>query len=290
MSVFDAIQFYNELDILEIRLETLDPLVDYFIIAEASVTHSGIPKPFYLEENKERFQKFWDKIIYYKINDLPGTCKEIENNQTEDELLKICNRRILSGDWWPHEGFPAYVRDTAQKEFILRATGSCKPDDILILSDADEIPNPDTLKGILDNFDPGQVYNLRQKNYIFYMNLRNGEPWVGNFILTYNKFKNEVGFGELKMRRRGATVENGGWHFSFMGGYDDVYKKLKAYGEQSLNVPGITDNIKTVVDKCIENGMDLYGRCYGIWEESVSYETHPKYLVENQEKFKRFIR
>jgi len=289
LKIYDAIQFYNELDILELRLETLDPIVDYFIIVEADVTHSGIPKPFLFAENKEKFKKFLPKIINYHITDMPSTCEEIEKNQTSDELLQICNRRILAGDWWPHEGHPAYVRDTAQKEFILRATTMCNEDDIMHMSDADEIPNPETLKMILDEFDPNQVYNLKQKNYIFYMDLRNGEPWTGGFILSYNKFRHEVGFGELKMRRRGEMVDDGGWHFSFMGGYDKVNEKLRAYGEQTLNIPRITDDIKNVVDNCIQTGADLYGRRYGIWHEPVSYETHPKYLVDNVEKYKDYI-
>ena len=70
--IYDCFSFYNEFDILEIRLQELYDHVDYFIIAEASTTHTGNPKPFYLLDNWERFKPYADKIRHVKVEDMPG--------------------------------------------------------------------------------------------------------------------------------------------------------------------------------------------------------------------------
>ena len=71
MKIYDSFLFFNELDILEIRLNTLYDVVDHFILVESSVTHQGVSKPFIFDENKERFAKFLDKIIHIKVTDTP---------------------------------------------------------------------------------------------------------------------------------------------------------------------------------------------------------------------------
>ena len=66
--VYDCFNFFNEFDLLEIRLNELDDVVDYFVVCESNVTHNGIPKPMFFKENEERFSQFKDKIIYLPIN------------------------------------------------------------------------------------------------------------------------------------------------------------------------------------------------------------------------------
>ena len=83
--IYDCFNFFNELDILEIRLNVLYEHVDYFVIVESSITHSGEEKPFYFEENKERYSKFLDKIIHYKVYDTPNDF--INLNYGEDKCL-----------------------------------------------------------------------------------------------------------------------------------------------------------------------------------------------------------
>ena len=86
--IYDCFNFFNELDILELRLNILYDYVDYFVIVESSVTHSGQPKPFYLEENKERFAKFWDKIIIFKVVDTPEDFVNLPNTGFFDSELE----------------------------------------------------------------------------------------------------------------------------------------------------------------------------------------------------------
>ena len=116
MKVIDVFPFFNELDLLEIRLNSLDPYVDCFILSEATKTFSGLDKPLYYQENKERFKKFSDKIIH---------------NIVEDNT--------------PQELHP-YERDIFQKnsikEIVLK---NVSDDDAIIWSDIDEVPNPEEL-------------------------------------------------------------------------------------------------------------------------------------------------
>lgn len=117
--VYDCFQFFNELDILKIRLNVLDSVVDRFVISEATETFSGLKKPLYYEENKEMFAAFADKIIHVVVDDTP------------------------KGDrWGTHE------RDTFQKNAVTRGLRDCTDEDIVIFSDLDEIPNPDKIREI----------------------------------------------------------------------------------------------------------------------------------------------
>jgi len=75
--IYDCFCFFNELDLLELRFNILDPYVDYFVLSEASVTHTGQPKPYYYEENKKRFAKWEHKIIHLKITDTPDNFTDL---------------------------------------------------------------------------------------------------------------------------------------------------------------------------------------------------------------------
>ncbi|MDE7275622.1 MAG: glycosyl transferase GT17 family protein, partial [Lachnospiraceae bacterium] len=109
--IYDCIPFFNELDILKLRLQVLAPYVDRFVIEESAVTFSGEPKPMIFAQNREMFAEFGDKILYVAVENSPM-------------------------DVTTHE------RDKFQKNQLIRAMGDCEPEDIIIFSDVDEIPNP----------------------------------------------------------------------------------------------------------------------------------------------------
>ena len=121
--VYDCIPFFNELDILKLRLHILDPIVDRFIIEESTVTFSGQPKELCFEKNKEMFREFLPKIEYIVVDDSPV-------------------------DISTHE------RDKYQKNALIKGLKDATDKDVIILSDADEIPNPKVLKEIIAEFDP----------------------------------------------------------------------------------------------------------------------------------------
>ena len=286
--IFDCFNFFNELDILEIRLNTLDPYVDYFIISESNKTFNNELKPLYYEENKERYKKFWPKIIHQIITDYPQQSGILSIDTDENTIEQIIIKRVNFGNWFDHSYHP-YVLDTFSKEVLLRAISEhAQPEDIIMLSDADEIPNPDALKFIFDNFDENQVYNLNQNWYHYYLNLRKKQDWLGNMILTYKNFLTTNGMCELKMRRRGLSISNGGWHFSYVGNFDKIIEKLNSSQEHTWDVKLFKDNLQDSIDNVLTCGHDLH-----FWPsefEIVNINTMPKYVIDNQEKFKSLLK
>ncbi len=152
--IYDCIPFFNELDILKLRLHILAPYVDKFVIEEASVTFSGEPKPMIFAENREMFAEFADKILYVAVENSPM-------------------------DVSTHE------RDKFQKNQLIRALGDCKPDDVIIFSDVDEIPNPNALTRVLKNFDASKVYHFAQRMYYCFLNM---EEVSGNLLSITGEF------------------------------------------------------------------------------------------------------
>ena len=123
--IYDCFSFFNELDLLEIRLNTLDSIVDKFILVESTLTHTGKAKPLYYAENKNRFEKFNNKIIHIIVDEFP--------------YFQNINTREM-----------AWIRENCQRNAILR--GIPKPandDDYLIIADLDEIPSPEAIKKAL---------------------------------------------------------------------------------------------------------------------------------------------
>ena len=118
--IYDCFTFFNELDLLEIRLNVLNDVVDKFVLVEATTTFSGTPKPLYFNENKKRFDKFASKIIHVIINDTP------------------IQPKTIIGEYWSWEFF--------QRNAIVRGLVNCKETDTILISDLDEIPNPNQIK------------------------------------------------------------------------------------------------------------------------------------------------
>ena len=121
--VYDCIPFFNEIDILKMRLHIMDPIVDRFVIEEATVTFSGEPKELCFEKNKELFKEFLPKITYIVVDNSPV------NTTT-------------------------HLRDKFQKNALVKGLADAADEDVIILSDVDEIPNPKTLQKVIDTFDP----------------------------------------------------------------------------------------------------------------------------------------
>ena len=117
--IYDCFTFFNELDLLEIRLNILNDVVDKFVLVEATKTFSGKDKPLYYEQNKKRFAKFQDKIIHVIVDDFPKP-----DDKTQDV---------------------AFMMESYQRNAILWGLKSAKDNDVVIIADLDEIPNPETV-------------------------------------------------------------------------------------------------------------------------------------------------
>lgn len=280
--------FFNELDLLEIRLHELDSIVDYFILSESTKTHSGKDKPLYFSQNKQRFEPFLPKIVHQVITDTPSNYLNLYTDPNNSALKNIVIDKVNKGNWWPHNR-EDYGRITYESESLLLAMENCKDDDILILDEADEIPRLDVLKQVINDFNLDEIYNLRNTMYFYYLNCQKmDEGWLGSTILTFKKFK-ELSLCEMRMRRRGIIVENGGWHFSYLGDPNTIRYKIESHAEQSLNTSRIKDNLSDNIRNCITYNRDIYFRPTKFQITSLD-NSYPKYILENKIRFKNLIR
>jgi hypothetical protein len=257
--VIDSFTFFNELDILEMRLEILGPYVDFFIITESNKTFSGKDKPLYYAENKERFKK-WDKQIVHNVVNVEAT-DSFDMAFKQKESIKDCIQ------------------------------GFCHNDTIVFYGDVDEIWNPQALKvaaetSIMD--DDSKIYNLEQLNYCYYLNQRSSERWVGTVVGKWGIMKTQT----LAHWRATHTNEipNAGWHFTNMGGADQIRKKLDAYDHQEFN----TGEVKNNIESNLKYGWDYVGRSHD-WEGkpflfTVDESQLPSYIINNKEKYVAYFK
>ena len=271
--LYDCFQFFNELDILKIRLNVLSPIVDKFVISEATETFSGLKKPLYYEENKELFAEFADKIIHVVVEDTP------------------------EGD--------THYRDTFQKNAVTRGLKDCTDEDVIIFSDLDEIPNPDKIREILRDFQEDKIYHFAQRLFYCYLNMEEvsgsllsyaGEfegvehkKWIGTKMLSYKLLREQnLMLGELRFPERkeiGIRVEDGGWHFGYMGGHGEkdirkrVQEKVVSAAHQEYNSKHVLSN---VTDQ-IKDGKDIFGRNAQFVRCEID-ESFPQYIREHQDE------
>lgn len=276
--VYDCIPFFNELDILKLRLHILDPIVDRFIIEEATVTFSGEKKELCFEKNKAMFQEFLPKITYLVVDDSPIQATT-------------------------HE------RDKFQKNALIKGLKDATDEDVIILSDVDEIPNPKELKKIIAEFNPDKVYHLAQRMFYCFINMEEisgsllsitGEfpgvekkMWLGTKVFGKRSIPKA---GIIEMREASTTapgavrVEDGGWHFGYMGSRQerDVGKrigtKVAAAAHQEYNN---ADTLAEAMDKLIL-GQDIFGRDARFKRVEVD-ESYPEYLLSHIEEYRYLI-
>lgn len=257
MKIYDCFQFFNELDLLEIRLELLYDHVDHFVISETSRTHSDYSKPLFFKENREKFSKYLDKIIYVN-QDFPQEILNMGRKDGDDpyslQYNKISERYDIEENEGQLKKFPTFCRDYLQKEFLKFGLLECKDDDLIMISDLDEIPNPIYVDEIKKNNQTNVV--IMQDCYYYFINLLAHTNWYGNYVVRYSDTK-EVSLTHLKNKRINFDkIYKGGWHFSFMGGIQRIKTKIQSYAHQEFNHPSVLNSIQSKVD----NNLDLYNR------------------------------
>jgi len=283
MKIYDCFNFFNELDILELRFNILNDFVDYFVIVESSITHSGESKPFYYEENKERFSNFNDKVIHYKVFDTPTNFVNLPETQ-DVEVRRIHSFIESQTNRFNRATQIDYGRDFYQKECVRRALVNCDNSDIVILSDADEIPDPKILCN-LDCLDlDSKLYSFNQNMYCYFFNMLKETGWRGSKIGTYQNLKN-LSFNEV----RGDVsltelLPPGGWHFSFFGGEEMVRKKITSYSARDLANQHVLDNVKNNIDQ----GVDIFFR-QRLQKVEID-ESYPDILKRDINKYSKFIK
>lgn len=282
MKIYDCFPFFNELEILEIRLKLLYDHVDYFVISECDYTFSGLEKPFYFEENRERFDPYLDKIIHLKHYDTDKFLN-LENKYTGkkgDVYSGIINRlNTIINTPQTDFGKPHWCRDFLHKELTMFGLENCDDDDIILFGDLDEIPNPDLIK--FDN-----SYLLNQKNMMYNINIENKtEKWFGTYVCKYsNILENSLMFTRDK-RFKFKIIDNAGWHLSFMGGSERIKQKIKSYSHQEFN----TESCLNQIDNRLLNNQDILNRGINIQKIDIN-EYYPKLILDLvNEKFKYLI-
>jgi beta-1,4-mannosyl-glycoprotein beta-1,4-N-acetylglucosaminyltransferase len=302
MKIYDGFIFFNELDLLDIRLNVLNDVVDYFILVEASVTHQGTPKPFIFEENKDKFSKFLDKIIYIKVSNIPDsftTLPKINPTNFKEQCFANIFNDISKTSLFNRfdSNQMGFGRDFFQKECVKLGMENAQEEDILISSDIDEIPNPEYISRLNEFFEPDQLYTFNQTHYCYYLNMIHyshidntrynreiNTNWKGSRMGIWKLLKN-YSLNELRAQDNNDIVD-GGWHFSWMGGIDRVKNKLKSYSHQENNQTHIVESIDQMLN--VEDTIyDFRG------DRSVKIEIgedYPQYIINNQDKFKHLIK
>lgn len=244
MKVYDCFTFFNELDILEIRLKELYNVVDYFVIVEANKTFSGNKKEFILEKSKERYKQWWDKIIYIKVENLPEL---IFNSiylflaSRNSSAIKSLSYELKIGPW---------RLENFQRNQIIQGLTNAKDEDIIIISDLDEIPSKKSVqksKTLLKNYER---IILNMKDFRVYYNYQLSSTWVGTKFVKFKTLRDSLSmkpqnvrtsFKEkfltkiLKKEFLKDKIIFEGWHFSWIGNDEIIQDKLKNTSHQEKN-------------------------------------------------------
>lgn len=217
--IYDCFMFFNELDLLEIRLEELAPVVDAFVLVESTRTHSGKSKPLYFDRSRDRYRKFANKIVHHIVDDMPS---------------------VANGDRWPLEN---HQRDAIGH--VLRARG-CAPNDIILISDVDEIPRASRVAALQQVLAEDDVAVFEQQYFRYYVDLESKLRWRGTVACRYREIQrcgsiNTVRTGDTTRQRASVLagapgledthplVEDGGWTFTSFGGRRALLYKLQSF-------------------------------------------------------------
>lgn len=250
--IIDGFTFFNELDVLKIRLEELYPVVDRFVIVEGSLTFRGNPKPFYYEENANLYEKYWDKIHHVKVHG---------NHSTS-----LDKRR------------QSWEREYYQRNQIAQGFFGTQPDDIVIISDVDEIPR----RSAIAQLNPEPIQRFLLKQFYYGINVYAGS--CGASKATRIKY-----FTTAQGTRNTDPpgIEDAGWHFSYLGDADHISTKFKSFSHWELDIPEITNVAK--INQRMSKIQDLWGQNHG-YERVEIDDTYPEAIKDDLEYYAKYIR
>ena len=295
MKIFDCFMYFDEEVVLDLRLNILNKYVDYFVIVESTFNHKGEKRD--LKFNHEKFEKFKDKIIYIIYEEHPSNIELILESDTNDEKSR---KYILN----------AAYRENGQRNFISKGLDKAENDDIILISDVDEIPNLEKLNFLEIK---QKIIFFKQDMFYYKFNLKLPEmEWTGTKACKkkhlkspqwlrnikdkkYNFYRLDIVFSQTKYINI-KFIKNGGWHFSNIKTAAEIEHKLKSY----LHHREFDENpmSKDEINKIIENKQAIYDlkvdkRVNKIGEgsklENYSLDKLPKFLQNNIEKFKDWI-
>jgi len=245
--VYDCFLFFNEFEILKIRLAELDEVVDHFVLVESLETFQGNPKPLYFEENKELFAPYLDKIIHVVVERHP----EFDNP-------------------WPRERY--------QRDAIGRALKNCERKDVILVSDCDEIPSAKFVKTVASQIkeSPKKLFVARMPLFRYHLNRFASYNWSGTVGSSFYLFAHFGAdrFRYLSHRKDKIIFLDEGWHFTSMGGYDAVYEKIHSFSHAEC-IPIIDELFQMGIQEGtllpIDNSFPKYIQDNQEYLESIGY-------------------
>lgn len=243
MKIYDCFTFYNELELLELRLTELYNHVDYFVLVESNTTFTDKPKAFFFEENKNRYAKWLDKIIHVKVDDMPH-----------------------SKNPWDNERF--------QRDQIMRGLVDADDNDLIIISDVDEILRPEAVDAMRNSQEDMFAMRMPLFNFKFnYMRVSAGAYDIWGMAGRRHLFEYIApdGFRAMRMQFMGSVgldrgcqiIEHGGWHFGYLGDAEWLRDKAQSFSHTEVNTPTFIAQIdpETSIAQRTDwghNGVDKY--------------------------------
>tara|TARA_B110000238_G_scaffold154549_1_gene167006 strand:+ start:28 stop:840 length:813 start_codon:yes stop_codon:yes gene_type:complete len=269
MKIYDCFSYWDEDLLLDLRLNILNEYVDYFVIVEGNKTWQNNHKKLKFDINK--FPNFKKKIIYIPVEDMP-------------------------------KGDDPYLRENFQRNCILRGLNHSSEDDLIIVSDLDEIPNPNKI----NNFDPKKRFAVfKQKHFYYKLNLQseNHPYWHGSRICVKKYLKSPQWLRNLKFKKRplwrldkfrlNNIIQEGGWHFCNLKSPEELlykYKNLCETNDPYHFKEKIDDKHLDLMEikKKIEKKQDIIGRKDNFKKNRID-ETYPEYILKNLPNLSEWI-
>ena len=265
MAIYDCFQYFDEDHMVDLRLNILNKYVDFFVISESTKTHQGKNKKINFDIKK--FLKFKDKIKFV----VADYKEEINFNK--------------------HTGGESPI-EQHQRNYLIEGIKDALPDDLIILSDSDEIPDLTKLKYINKN---KKFIAFSQQMFMYKLNLQNlnESNWIGSKITKKKNISSMQKLRNLKFKKypfwridkNNLQTINGGWHFSFLQTPEQILNKIKSFSHGEFNSDNI--NEKKIEEKILEN-KDIFGR--GITLKKIELDSSfPDYILENKKNFLKWI-
>ncbi|KAJ6260571.1 Beta-1,4-mannosyl-glycoprotein 4-beta-N-acetylglucosaminyltransferase [Drechslerella dactyloides] len=268
--IYDLFMVNNELDWVEIRMETMAKHVDYFVIVESPVTFTMLPKPLTISDNWDRFAKFHKQIIYKVLENPPYGAR-------------------LTWDYEDHQRNAMFTQVFPR----LQGEQAASPGDVVIVSDVDEIVRPAALL-VLRNCDFPKRLTLRSQFFYYgFQFLHKGLEWqhpqattfqgTSDTILPANLRAGEGGSRVVAWRDK-ADLWNAGWHCSScFATIEDLLTKMKSFSHMSLNLEKYRDRDR-IIDR-VRNGLDLWDRKSEFYEKIPRNKDIPEILKSEPARF-----
>ena len=286
--------YFDEEMILDLRLNILNKYIDYFVVVESKFTHRGEKRE--LKFNKNKFEHFKDKIIYLIHDEIPDNIEIIKPNDTKDEK----SRKLIMN---------AVFRENGQRNYIRKGLKNAESEDIILISDVDEIPN---LNDLDFNQISQKIFLFEQDMFYYKFNLKlpnllwkgtrgcrkkylKNPQWLRNIKdRKYPIYRIDTLFSEKKFINC-KIIKNGGWHFTNIKTAEEIKYKLKSYlhhiefDKNPLTANQINEIINdkvAIYDLSVDQRQNKLG---GKKLETYPIKNLPKFLIDNLEKYKEWI-